>query len=75
MATNETDEASALMEAHGQGAAQIVVDQIVAAVRRGDQIEASRRGAVLQAVETALGDVSRRRSVADAEQQSRQREE
>lgn len=48
------DEAAFLIEAHGPRAQQILVDEIVAAIRAGDDQLASARGDVLNALENAL---------------------
>lgn len=46
-----TEEARKLMATYGHRASQIVIDEIVAAIKRGDAAEAAQRGAVLRALE------------------------
>ena len=45
------DEARHLIGRHGRRAQQLVVDEIVAAVRRGDDQEAVARGTILRAID------------------------
>ena len=47
-------EARELFSLHGRRASQIVVDEMVAAIRRGDDPEASRCQAVLRELEAML---------------------